>query len=209
MCTREDGVAAPNTRSVIPRLLPDLQLELFPRAVLYLSQSDAAEALGVTTRVIQYWESQGLLHPEHPQEGRSRRYTRQDLVEMAFIQTMLSDQGYTVPALKEKLQHLDAPYYYDGKDLFWDVRSRSWKSRAMLAAEQVGEQQERLLPAVVDFLERGPEAPPERRATSLLGLVRDGLAGRLPRPRKAGTRVRRRKNQASVLGEVDQQDAGG
>lgn len=187
---------------MIPRLVPDTQLELFPGAVLYLSQAHAAEALGVSTRVIQYWESEGLLHPEYPQEGRSRRYTQRDLVEMAFIKTMVVDQGYTVPALKEKLRHLPAPYYYDGRDVFWDLRSGSWKSRAMVAAEQVTEHQERLVPAVAELLRRSAATPAERVAAGLLGVVRDGLAGRLPEARRAPRSPRKpRARPAPILGE--------
>ena len=183
---------------VIPRVLPDTQLELFPGAILYLSQTDAAQALGVSTRMIQYWESQGLLHPEHPQEGRSRRYTSRDLVEMAFVKTMVEDLGFTVPALKEKLQHLPAPYYYDGRDLFWDMRSGSWKSRAMLAAEQVAEQQLRLAPALAEWLARTGGGTEEQTAMALLGLVRDGLAGKLPEVRRK-TRTRRPRSRPAPI----------
>ena len=184
---------------VIPRLLPDTQLELFPGTVLYLSQADAAEALGVSTRVIQYWETQGLLHPEYPQEGRSRRYTSRDLVEMACIKALVIDQGFTVPALKEKLRHLPAPYYYDGRDLFWDLRSGSWKSRAMLAAEQVAEKQASLAPAVAEMLRRTAGGGVEGTALGLLGLLRDGLAGRLPEVRKAPRARSRARRSAPVL----------
>lgn len=189
-------------RGVIPRILPDTQLELFPGAILYVSQADAAQALGISTRMIQYWETQGLLHPEQPQEGRSRRYTSRDLVEMAFIKAMVVDQGYTVPALKEKLEGLPAPYYYDAQDLFWDMRSRAWKSRTMLASEQVAQQGERLVPALAALLERLSGTDPERMATGVLGLVRDGLAGKLPEPRRRGAgkpAARRRPRPAPIL----------
>jgi len=186
-------------RRVIPRVLPDTQLELFPGTILYLSQTDAAQALGVSTRMIQYWESQGLLHPEHPQEGRSRRYTSRDLVEMAFIKTMVEDLGFTVPALKQKLQDLPAPYYYDGRDLFWDLRTGSWKSRAMLASEQVAEQQARLAPALAEWLDRTGEASVDQTALALLGLVRDGLAGKVSPVRRKARPRRPRLRPAPIL----------
>lgn len=172
---------------VIPRLVPDTQLELFPGAVLYLSQAHAAEALGISTRHIQYWEKEGLLHPEYPHEGRSRRYTQKDLVELAFVKAMVLDQGYSVPALKEKLQGLPAPYYYDARDVFWDMRVQGWRSRAMLAGDALAALQERLAPALADLLRR-LEGSPDKAAASVLGLVRDGLAGRLSEPKRRPAR---------------------
>ncbi len=192
---REQDPGPTNLPVVIPRVRPDAQLELFEGMVLYLSQADAAKALEVSTRMIQYWESQGLLHPEYPQEGRSRRYTRLDLVEMAFVRAMVEDQGFSVPSLREKLRNLPAPYYYDPADLFWDLRSKSWKSRTMLAVEQLSAVQPRLAPAMAELLEQMEESTPDGKAAGLLGLIRDGLSGRLPEPR-ARTRTRTRKGRA-------------
>ena len=93
---------------MIKRVLPERQIDLFESPVLYISQGEAANYLGVTVRMIQYWEVQGLLHPECPQSGRQRRYTKNDLVELTFIKSMLVDHGYSVPSLKEKLQQLQA-----------------------------------------------------------------------------------------------------
>ncbi len=105
--------------------------------MLYVSQADAAKLFGITTRMIQYWETQGLLNPELPIEGRSRKYTNFDLVEMRFIKTMVVDHGYTVPSLREKLSSLQAPYYYDPEDAFYDLRDNTWKSRSIFAAEKL------------------------------------------------------------------------
>jgi len=197
---REQDLGLTNLRGVIPRVRPDAQLELFEGMVLYLSQADAAKALEVSTRMIQYWESQGLLHPEYPQEGRSRRYTRLDLVEMAFIKAMVEDQGFSVPSLREKLRNLPAPYYYDPVDLFWDLRSQSWKSRSMLAVEQLNAVQSRLAPAMADLLEQMEESGSDGKSAGLLGLIRDGLSGRLPEPRtQTRTRKRRVRSRPSPL----------
>lgn len=119
------------------RIRLDTQLEFFQKALLYLSQSDAAKALGVTKRMIQYWESQELIHPELPLEGRNRRYTPRDLVELRFIKSLVVDQGFHVPVLREKLRKLEAPYDYDPLDVFWDPRDEEWKSRSQLAGEQL------------------------------------------------------------------------
>jgi DNA-binding transcriptional MerR regulator len=197
---REHDLGLTKHQSVIPRVRPDAQLELFEGMVLYLSQADAAKVLEVSTRMIQYWESQGLLHPEYPQEGRSRRYTRLDLVEMAFIKAMVEDQGFSVPSLREKLRNLPAPYYYDPVDLFWDMRSQSWKSRSMLAVEHFNSVQSRLAPAMAELLEKMKELGPDGKSASLLSLIRDGLSGKLPEPRgKARTRKRRVRPRPSPL----------
>lgn len=183
----EIAVVTPDSGAGIPRLLPDPQLELFPGVVPYLSQADAASALGITARVIQYWEAQGLLHPEQPQERRNRRYTPRDLVELRFIKGMVVDRGYTVPALKEKLARLPAPYYYDPSEVFWDPRDERWKSRRMLAMETLLESQEELIPALARAIEKltSGAAPSDQVARAVLELVREGLAGRV---RRAGRR---------------------
>lgn len=164
---------------MIRRIPQKRQLDLFEGAVLYVSQSDAARLFGITTRMIQYWEAQGLLNPELPVEGRSRKYTNFDLVEMRFIKTLVVDQGYSVPALKEKLAHLQAPYYYDPEDAFWDLKSGEWKSRAAFAVEQLAEIREELEPNVARALEQLLPGEPEQIAKSLLNVVREYLEGKV------------------------------
>lgn len=153
--------------------------------MLYVSQADAAEALGLKVRQIQYWEAQGLLHPELPAEGRNRKYTRRDLVELRFIKTLVEDCGYSVPSLKEKLNLLQAPYDYDPLEIFWDQRDGRWKSRGMLAVELFNSLRVRLEPLAAEALERLLPGDLKRAITALLDLVREGLEGRLEtRPRR-------------------------
>lgn len=118
------------------KLISGSQLPLFPEALFYVSQSDAATHLDINTRTINYWESQGLLHPEmyKHKAGKGRKYTPNDMVELGFIKGMVVDQGYTIPSLKEKLEKLESPYYYDPKELFWDIKDRQWKTREVIAA---------------------------------------------------------------------------
>jgi len=146
--------------------------------VLYVSQSDAARLFGITTRMIQYWETQGLLNPELPIEGRSRKYTNFDLVELRFIKTLVVDQGYTVPSLKEKLKSLQAPYYYNPEDAFWDLQDQTWKSRANFAVEQLAEIRSDLESNAAKALASLLPGEPEEVARSLLNLVREYLEGR-------------------------------
>lgn len=128
--------------------------------------------------MIQYWETQGLLNPELPIEGRSRKYTNFDLVEMKFIKTLVVDQGYTVPALKEKLEALQAPYYYDPEDAFWDLRDGAWKSRAAFAVEQLAEIRKELEPAAAKALETLQPGEPDDVVRNLFNMVREYLEGR-------------------------------
>ncbi|MEW6283842.1 MAG: MerR family transcriptional regulator [Candidatus Eremiobacterota bacterium] len=167
---------------MLRRITAERQFELFPGAMPYVSQADAAAALGITTRMIQYWESQELLHPELPAEGRSRRYTQQDLVELRFVKTLVVDQGYSVPSLREKLATLPAPYYYDPSDCFWDLREGCWKSRGQLAVERMLEVRGELEERACQALERLIPGDLKRAARALLDLVRDALEGKPLRP---------------------------
>ncbi len=178
---------------MLRRIPQKRQLDLFEGAVLYLSQADAARLFGVTTRMIQYWESQGLLNPELPVEGRSRKYTNFDLVELRFIKTLVVDQGFTIPSLKDKLESLHAPYYYDPDNAFWDTRDKAWKSRSELVLEQFGAVRDELQASTAQALEQLLPGEPEQIAKTLLDLVRETLDGKAPtkkrgrgRPRKTG-----------------------
>lgn len=163
---------------MIRRIPQKRQLDLFEGAVLYVSQADAAKLFGITTRMIQYWETQGLLNPELPIEGRSRKYTNFDLVELRFIKTMVVDLGYTVPSLREKLVGLQAPYYYDPDDAFYDLRDNIWKSRSAFAAEQLALVRPELEPITAKALESLLPGEPPDVARSLLNLVREYLEGK-------------------------------
>jgi DNA-binding transcriptional MerR regulator len=153
-------------------------------ALWYISQSDAAQTLGVTTRMIQYWETQDLLHPELAVTGRNRRYTKRDLVEMRFIKALLVDQGYTVPALKEKLFSLQAPYDYDPAEVFWDPTRQVWTTPQQQAADVF----EGLRPALGHHLQEALKGlrkmTPETASAALLELLQEVLLGptRLKKP---------------------------
>ncbi len=161
---------------VLSRIPQKRQLDLFEGAVLYLTQADAARVFGITTRMIQYWETQELLNPELPVEGRSRKYTNFDLVELRFIKALIVDQGYTVPSVKEKLASLQAPYYYDPEDAFWDPKDSTWKSRAALALEQFRAARPELEKSMTSALQRLSSTEPEESARAVLNLIREMLA---------------------------------
>lgn len=166
---------------MLRRIPQDTQLEFFQKTLLYLSQSDAARALGVTVRMIQYWESQGLIHPELPLEGRSRRYTPRDLVELRFIRSLVVEQGFQVPALAEKLRALEAPYDYDPLEVFWDPLDQHWKSRSQLAGEHLQKLRPQLDEKAGAALRKLQPLDPVEASRILLDFLRDVL---LEKPRK-------------------------
>jgi DNA-binding transcriptional MerR regulator len=171
----------------VPRRISQTrQLDFFQQTPLYLSQSDAARALGLTVRVIQYWESQGLLHPELPSTGRARRYTERDLVELHFIKSLVIDQGFQVVALAEKLRQLEAPYDYDPLDIFWDPRDLCWKSRRELAAEVLTASRPGLDEVAGQALDTLSPLESAGAARFLLDFLRDWLLDRRPRKRRRG-----------------------
>ena len=174
----------------IRRVSQETQLNLFEKAVLYVSQADAAQALGLKVRQIQYWEAQGLLHPELPAEGRNRKYTKRDLVELRFIKTLVEDCGYSVPSLRAKLNLLQAPYDYDPTEIFWDQRDGRWKSRSMLAVEVFNALREGLESAAAEALERLLPGDSRQAAAALLDLVREAMEGRLKRSHRGRRRAR-------------------
>jgi DNA-binding transcriptional MerR regulator len=182
----------------IRRVNQGTQLDLFDGATMYVSQADAASALGLSSaRIIQYWESQGLLHPELPAEGRNRRYTKRDLVELRFIKSLVVDQGYTLPALKEKLKQLKAPYDYNSGEILWDPKAEQWKSRQQMLAEQMQELRPELDSLVQKALEGLLPKEPSRAAGALLDLIRDVLSGRAERPRARARRKALPKSSAA------------
>lgn len=164
---------------MLKRIPQKAQLDLFEGTMLYVSQADAARIFGVTSRMIQYWEAQGLLNPELPIEGRSRRYTNFDLVELRFIKMQLVDQGYTVPSLKEKLESLKPPYYYDPEDAFWDLKDKAWKSRSKFAVEQLQGVRTELEAATAEAIEQLRPMESSLIARSLLDMAREFLDGRV------------------------------
>ncbi|MDO5295971.1 MAG: MerR family transcriptional regulator [bacterium] len=189
---------------MIKRALPEQQIDLFDKPVLYLSQADVAEYLGVTVRMIQYWESNDLLHPERPQVGRQRRYTKNDLVEMQFIKAMIVDQGYTIPALKDKLALLQPPYYYNAAEMHWDITEKTWKSNAELAIREISSKKKLLAEVLANaFLDAGTTIDEHKLALAVLRAIDSGLKGRISKAKRSANtpsrRSRRKKTPADPL----------
>ena len=63
----------------------------------------AAECLGTTNRTVQFYVERGLLKPEvkNPQgRGKVKRYSRKNLLEMAFIKE-LTLNGFSIEEVKK------------------------------------------------------------------------------------------------------------
>ncbi len=204
MCCAKLGKARKyeNFNGVVKRILPEHQIELFELPAMYLSQADVADYFGLTVRQIQYWEDQGLLHPERPQSGRQRRYTRNDLVEIQFIKVMLTQHGYTVPALKEKLASLQPPYYYDATAMHWDLEEGAWMSSTDFACAELNKHKKLLIEVLANaMLEADSGIDEKKLAQILLRTVESCLRGKIAKAkrvrRKAAPRKRRANSSAS------------
>jgi len=56
---------------------------------------EAGQEVGVSARMLRYWEQQGLLTPSRG-PGRHRRYNRHDLLVMKLVKRLMDEHGYTV-----------------------------------------------------------------------------------------------------------------
>jgi len=112
----------------------------------YLSQADVAQQFNTTPRMLLYWENQGLIHPDTKKDpqGKSRKYTQEDLLEIKFIKGLI-DEGYTTTALKKKLEGLKPPYRCDLNGMLWDYRDKVWRTRKELGREYLREEFKKMM----------------------------------------------------------------
>jgi DNA-binding transcriptional MerR regulator len=121
---------------------------------VFMTITQLAEALGVRSSTLRFWEQEGLLHPERVTTLRARRYGPQ-AVGAARIVAALRSSGHGVPAVREIMRSLDSR---DGLDVTRRIlRERldriAARSVALLRAGTD-------LAAVVDAT-RGTPGPPE------------------------------------------------
>lgn len=69
--------------------------------VLYMTIGEVADAAGVATSTLRYYESIGLIPPPKRASGQ-RRYTAEVLQILAVIQ-LAKDVGFTLPEIRELL----------------------------------------------------------------------------------------------------------
>ncbi len=61
--------------------------------------ADASREIGVSARVLRYWEQLGVVRPSRDPRGR-RHFSRHDLLAMALIQELLGSTGASISDLR-------------------------------------------------------------------------------------------------------------
>lgn len=183
------------------------QMDLFASASMYLSQTEVAELLKLPVRVIQHWESLGLVHREVSGKGRRGKYTKQDLIELNFIRSLVYEHGYVLGTLKEKLDKLEAPYCYDPDDTIWDNADKIWKSKSEIACSELNRIKYEFVPYMRQVLDKLPDSDDTELALNIIGMLRALVRGQRPRLlRRSGSasakaRPRRRSGKAKTVGK--------
>mgnify|MGYP002632798737 CR=1 FL=1 len=71
---------------------------------VYFRIGEVAEALGVQPHVVRFWQQQfPTVRPERSRTGRFL-YTHSTIEQLAFIQRLLKDEGYTIVGAKKALR---------------------------------------------------------------------------------------------------------
>ncbi|MBQ7502197.1 MerR family transcriptional regulator [bacterium] len=157
------------------------QMDLFASASMYLSQAEVAEFLKLPVRVIQHWESLGLVHRELSGKGRRSKYTKQDLIELNFVKSLVYEHGYVLGTLKEKLAKLEAPYCYDPDDTIWDNAEKIWKSKSEIACSELNRIKYEFVPYMRQVLDKLPDSDDTELALNIIGMLRALVRGQRPR----------------------------
>ena len=72
---------------------------------LYYSIGEIAEAFGVKTSLLRFWEKEfELLKPKKNLKG-TRRYSRVDIENIGLIYSLVKKRGFTIDGAKEKIKN--------------------------------------------------------------------------------------------------------
>ena len=72
---------------------------------LYYSIGEIAEAFGVKTSLLRFWEKEfELLKPKKNLKG-TRRYSRVDIENIGLIYNLVKKRGFTIDGAKEKIKY--------------------------------------------------------------------------------------------------------
>jgi len=75
-----------------------------PAAAPMLRIQEVAEATGLTTRAIRYYEELGLLEPAARSEGDYRLFDASDLERLRFIRELRDDAGFSLAQIGQLLE---------------------------------------------------------------------------------------------------------
>jgi len=71
---------------------------------IYYSIGEVAELLDVNPSLLRYWEQQFEELKPRRSKGGTRYFTREDIIVLRAIQSMLKEQGMTIKGAKDKLR---------------------------------------------------------------------------------------------------------
>tara|TARA_A100001015_G_C14777347_1_gene627762 strand:+ start:61 stop:378 length:318 start_codon:yes stop_codon:yes gene_type:complete len=72
---------------------------------LYYSIGEIAEAFGVKTSLLRFWEKEfELLKPKKSFKG-TRRYSKVDIENIGLIYSLVKKRGFTIDGAKEKIKY--------------------------------------------------------------------------------------------------------
>ena len=71
---------------------------------LYYGIGEVAEAFGVNTSLIRFWEKEfDVIKPKKNAKG-NRKFTREDIKNLELIYHLVKERGYTLQGAKDKLK---------------------------------------------------------------------------------------------------------
>ena len=71
---------------------------------LYFSISEIAEAFGVSTSLIRYWETEFTFLRPHKNSKGDRRFTKQNIEQLQLIYNLVKVRGFTLDGAKNELK---------------------------------------------------------------------------------------------------------
>ena len=92
---------------------------------VYYTPQEVAEALGIQTYVLRYWETQfQFLKPDRTKVGW-RRYRKEDVSKVVLIKRLLYDEHFTIKGAKQRLDELKKDGALNLKNTFEETRKET------------------------------------------------------------------------------------
>lgn len=71
---------------------------------LYFSISEVADAFGVSSSLIRYWETEFTFLKPHKNSKGDRRFTKQNIEQLQIIYHLVKERGFTLEGAKNELK---------------------------------------------------------------------------------------------------------